>query len=386
MACSGGEVDASGQNGAAVPLVVSRGDLVTEVLLTGELVAEDAAFLVTPNANVWPMEIRWLAEDGIEVRTGDSVVEFDTAQLTSNIEELRLTAIEAENRIISTRARVAADIAEATYLVKKAETYVEKTRMDAEVPSRLFSKRDYQSRLLDLERAELQMADAQRALDSIRKSGEADIKLDEIELRRAREAVAQAEQGIELLTLHAPCDGVLVVEEQPYDDRHFQAGDNAWPGLTIASIPALSSMIISARMFDVDDGRIEAGQKVEAILDAFPDRVFTGRVRKLEGFAESHGPLSRRRSFRTTIELDRVDTERMRPGMSVKVVVRDEPLQGVLLAPRIAIGWHDREPVLRLANGDWKPVTLGPCNPSHCVIEQGAEPGWRLAPAAEASS
>jgi hypothetical protein len=44
-----------------------RGVLVERLFLTGELVAEEAVYLLVPNARIWPMRVRWLAEDGIEV-------------------------------------------------------------------------------------------------------------------------------------------------------------------------------------------------------------------------------------------------------------------------------------------------------------------------------
>ena len=51
---------------------------------------------------------------------------------------------------------------------------------------------------------------------------------------------------------------------------------------------------------------------------------------------------SLRRVFRTRVRLDDLDLERMRPGMSVKVIVEDRR-DDVLMVPRAALGWSEGE-------------------------------------------
>jgi multidrug resistance efflux pump len=358
---------------------VTRGAFSSEILLTGELLAADSAPLIIPNVNIWPLQIRWLAEDGVEVQAGDLVLELDTSQLDTNIEELRVAVIEAENKLLSSKARIAADVAEAGFAVTEAEARLAQARLEATVPRGLYSEQAYQRRLLDRDRAELKLNQARRNLDSVKESGQTTQKIDEIELRKAREALSKAERELRMMSLHSPRSGVLVVNEKPREQRPFQAGDEVYPSFVAATIPDLGSMIVNAYLSDVDDGRITVGQKISATLDAFPDLVFPGRVSKVESHAETRASWSRRRFFGVTVELDRVDTERMRPGMSVKVVVHDQPLQGVLLVPRSALTWRGPQAELLLANHARVPVTLGPCNPQVCVVEDGATEGTRLA-------
>ena len=148
-ACLDSSSDASTKAIDTPDLTVVRGAFTTETLLTGKLEAEEAALFVTPNANIWPMQIRWLADDGIDVKAGDVVVEYDTSQLDSNLEELRVTVIKAENRWLETKAQLAAEEAEAIFAVEKAEAALAVARLDASVPSGLYAQREYQRRLLD---------------------------------------------------------------------------------------------------------------------------------------------------------------------------------------------------------------------------------------------
>ena len=106
-------VAATAESVSARGLEVTRGDFTSHFLLTGELVAQDAVLLVAPNANIWPLTVRWLEEDGAEVSRGDTIIEFDNSQLASKLEQLERSALEAANQLSSLRASVKAEEIEA---------------------------------------------------------------------------------------------------------------------------------------------------------------------------------------------------------------------------------------------------------------------------------
>lgn len=379
------ESEAATESGSpAGALVVEKGEFIARILLTGELKAEDAVPMIAPNANIWPLPVRWAAEDGVEVAEGDLVVEFDSSQLTTNLEQLKVQGLEAESELISTMARVASEIDEAEFELERQKAEVAKARLDAEVPARLLADRDYENRQLALKRAELQLEGAERRLDNAQKAGKADIELSRIKLAKAINEIESAEAGIAKLTLRAPRDGILILSENPMEGRTVRPGDSVWPGMKVAEMPDLTSLAVEARLFDVDDGRVRPGQTVEAWLDAFPDRRYTGRVREVEEMANEAGRFSLRRFFNVKIALDKVDTDLMRPGMSVKLLIEDEPLADVLLVPRPALDRTAGEPRAATAGGGYVPVELGPCNALHCVARSGLEEGDELRGAAEA--
>ncbi len=136
-------------------------------------------------------------------------------------------------------------------------------------------------------------------------------------------------------------------------------------------------MIVSAQLSDVDDGRVTAGMQVSATLDAFPELTFEGRVRDVETIADQPSSRSLRRFFRVRVDLDRLDLERMRPGMSVKVLI-EQSLEDVLLVPRRSLDFSQPIPRARLADGTWAAVALGACDAAACVAESGVADGAAL--------
>ena len=364
-------------------LEVRRGEFRERLLLTGELVAEQAVPLVTPMVNQWPVQIRWLAADGQEVEAGDVVVEFDNAQLLSTLDELQVAYLEAQNRRIALKADLGAKRAQALADLEQKKAAHEKARIDAGIPPELVPQQEYDRLQLELQKAEKELEEAQRSLDAARETEATELRIEAIKVETAEGELRQAEENIRRLSLRAPQAGIFLAGENPWESRSLKSGDNTFPGHTVASMPDLTSLAVEARLFDVDEGQVRPGQAVALELDAFPGEIYGGTVREVEGFAQS---LSRsvRRVFRVKIAMESLDPERMRPGMSVKVMMKAEGASDALLVPRQALAWGDGEVRVRWEGGGSEVVELGPCNPEVCVGLAGVEEGQRLLPAESA--
>ncbi len=372
LACAGSRAATDGDPVASPRLEARRGELVERVLLTGELVAEDAVLLVAPNVNVWPLQIRWLAEDGAEVKAGESVVELDNSRVVTNLEERRAGVVEAVNRLAGAEAQAAGAGAEARFEMERRRAAFEKARIEAAVPRGLLPEVEYESKQLELEKAQLQLVEAEAKLASGRDSSRAQIEIERLALVKARRGIERSEEAVERLSLRAPRDGILILDDNRREGRRYHSGDTIYPGRTVARLPDLATLMVRAQLFDVDDGLLAPGMAVVATLDAFPDRAFTGRVREIDPVAMEASFRSLRRTFRVAIALDEVDPELMRPGMSVKVVA-ERRHDDLLLVPRASLDGIDSEPRVLLAGGDWRPVTLGPCNAILCAVREGLE-------------
>ena len=121
------------------------------------------------------------------------------------------------------------------------------------------------------------------------------------------------------------------------------------------------------------DGMVHVFFQLGALLDSG-----ARCVAQVAAFAKEAGWRSLRRCSRTIIDLENLDTERLLPGMSVKVVVQGATRHNVLLAPRLSIRWRQSGPRLVLADSTEVAVVLGPCNSHVCVVEEGIEEGTAL--------
>jgi multidrug resistance efflux pump len=376
--CTGSGARADAAKGPADELTVHRGAFRQRVLLTGELAAERGEALIVPRTNAFQLQIRWLAEDGVRVKAGDPVVAFDNSQFASDLEEKRLKASDAGSTLERTRGEARTSLAEKQFQLDKAGAELEKARIAATVPKDLLSLREYQERQLALKRAESELAKAGEAVAAERKASAADVEIQQISLEKARREIGTAEEAIEALTLRAPRDGMVLVGEHPWEGRKLQVGDTMWVGMTVATLPDLTSMIVEASLSDVDDGRIAPGMEVRCTLDAYPGVTYRGRVAEISPVARESRRSPLLRYFPVRIVLEKADLERMRPGMSVRAEVLGGEVADALLVPRIALDLSGGRPRALLAAGGEAEVRLGPCGANECVVRSGLEAGTPL--------
>jgi HlyD family secretion protein len=105
-----------------------------------------------------------------------------------------------------------------------------------------------------------------------------------IELARGNEALAVAKLQLDMITLGyttltAPFDGVLAV-------RTAELGQLAGPGVAIFTLDDLDHPWLRAYINEPDIGRVRLGQAVDVSTDAYPGKVYRGRISFISPQAE----------------------------------------------------------------------------------------------------
>jgi len=365
------------QTGEALPRMnaISNGDFRQTLLLSGTLTARNSDKIIIPRMPEWETTIRWMVDDGAQVREGDRLVELDTAQIASEIENKITAQQQALNALASKRAEIDGQLAEKQFSYETGRIGLRKAQIAAEVPGDVIDRKTFEEAQLALQQAQVQHDKALAELEGHEEASEAELEVLRVDLRKSEREVAEARQAIETMALRAPQSGIAVATENRREDRKFQVGDTIWVGATVMEIPDLRAMSVEARLSDVDDGKVTLGMVVTCTLDAYPDRRFRGVVRDISPVAQESGWRSDQRHFVTRIDLDESDREIMQPGMSVRVEVETAAREDVLLVPRRALEFKDDGVVVALEDGSRQPVELGPCNATSCVLLDGPEAG-----------
>jgi multidrug resistance efflux pump len=354
-------------------------------LLTGELRAVRSYSLVTPRGE-GELQIRWMVEDGAEVKEGERLVELDASRLIQTIEERRLRLRQAENDRESRERSAAAEAERKRVAVDKAEVEAEKARIDAVVPRELRPA-------VEWARFQAAWQEKKAALEKARLEREAYVVSSRSEIATARAAeekarreVLSAEKSLGSMSLLAPKAGIFLVgnfwQWGPEGPRKLQPGDTVWPGYPVGTIPDPSEMEVQAALAESDHGRIAPGMKARCILDTYPDRVFEGRLEEVGSVARESGgrgwfASATKPGFPVRISLSRTDPL-MRPGLSVRVEVVRGAWDGALSVPRGAVRLEKDGPLVRRAGGETAKVRLTACTPVECVVESGLAEGDRV--------
>ncbi|HSP35740.1 MAG TPA: HlyD family efflux transporter periplasmic adaptor subunit [Thermoanaerobaculia bacterium] len=333
-----------------------RGTFVNALVLTGELDAARGATIAVPELPQWQSSIKWLAPDGSQVKKGERVVELDNSSFTNDLDTKRHVALETEQQMAQKEAEWKADLEQKQLDDDSRKSDYEKTKIDATVPRDILSAREYQDRQTRFDRASVEFAKARDIFASQKKENGADRRNLELQLGKARRDIAIAERAIQSAVLRAPRDGVVIIKDIPWEGRKLQTGDTVWVGFALAVIPEMESLRVNAQLADVDDGRVRVGMPATVVLDGYPGKTFSGRVTSISAVAQETNPKSLRRMFKVFVDLDRIDAQLMRPGLSARVIVRTQVISNAQLVSR-----SETLP---------KNLKLGPCNAQECVVEQ----------------
>jgi multidrug resistance efflux pump len=361
-------------------LRVHRGSFTDTVSITGEVEAARGGAISVPPLPNWQSTVKWIAQDGSELREGDRVVELDNSSFVQSLEEKRRARDQAIQELAQKEAEWAADAATSSVEQDKKRIDYDKAKLDADVPREIVSARDYEERQTKLSRAKVEYEKA-RDTGLSSKAGVASDRANlRISLERAQRDVAVAEEAIQSLILTAPRAGVVVVKDHPWEGRKLQAGDTVWVGMPLALIPESNSLQVTASLADVDDRKITIGMPAVITLDAYPSLAIPGRITDISAVAQESARNSLRRAFRVVVTLDRIDGARMRPGLSARVVVNRATIPAALLASRAALDVTTEKAKARLRDGSLIDVTIGRCNAQECVVTDGLADGQELAP------
>jgi multidrug efflux pump subunit AcrA (membrane-fusion protein) len=380
-ACRGGGVTRDHTQAPARPVAVAKGEIADRVMLTGDLHAAESVDFVVPRTPSWELAIRWMAEDGTTVKAGDRVLEFDNSAFTANLEQQHISALDAAMTLQTYRDVSTMETQDKQFELRAAQIALDKASVLAAVPPDLLSARTAQDRKLELARADVAKTKADKELAAQKQEVVLEARVKQIDLEKAQRDIARAEKTIEDLSLKAPRDGVVVIDEHPWEGRKFEVGDSVQPGFTIISLPDFSKpMEVWADLNDVDDGRINVGLAGTCTLDAYPSEPMPCSVKDLTPVARAKSRKSLRRVFAVRLQLDKSDPTRMRPGMSVKVELHRQPLANVLVVPRGALVMTAKTAQVRLVGGALRDVTLGPCDAQRCAVDKGVTEGELVQP------
>jgi len=317
---------------------VKSGDFTKNLVLSGSLRAQKSERFIVPVTDSWQIQIKWMVREGAYVNPGDPVVRFDTSNLGPEVENLEMSLLVKQEEKSQKAADYAHQKFELEVKLKQAEVDYKKVQLDASIPKGIVADYDYDLKQLELKKKEQAFNDARVGKQVKLAALQAEMKKLGIEIREARAKLEKNRDMLEAMTLRAKTAGTVVYGRHWWQRRKIQVGDTVQATWTAADIPDNESLQVEAWVNESDIHHVQPEQRVDLLLDAYPDRPFTGTVKDVLKSAEDKRQWGRAHYFRTKIELDRKDLSIMKPGMSVMCVVKVAAYTDVLLIPLEMIG------------------------------------------------
>ena len=365
---------------------VRKGEWVDYVELRGEIKALRSISISAP-ANAGELQILKLLPSGTAVKAGEVVVEFDRTKRQRTLEEERTALKQQEAEIEKARAqgrltseKDRTDLVKSGYDVDRAQLETRKAEVIAPIQG--------EKNRLDYVERQYRLGESQARTTADEIGASAEVGRASQKRNKALFDVQQGERAVSSMMLRAPVDGMVTIlpnwrnqvgwSEAP----EFKEGDRLWPGAVIAELPDLTSIQVTARVDEIDRGRVKLDQTAKVRIDAVPDREFEAKVSEISPLAKldfSNWPLTK--NFDLVLALVAAD-QRLRPGMSANARIGVERKADAVLLPSQALFQKNGRTVVFVRNGwgfDERPVEIAHRTPKQVAVARGVRPGERVA-------
>ena len=316
---------------------VMRQDYTVRTGVDGVLVGLYAVPVVAPRLRRGPMRIAWLAPEGSVVARGQTLVRFDETEALLSLEQgENLLAAQSQRIENSTLQRVggleqlkmeqqAADLEKsyAASQVRKDET--------------IFSRWEIRESLLsaDLAASKLVFLSNREGLQE--ELGASELRELNVEKTSAEAAVEMAQEALSSLSVRSPAPGVIVYKKIQFTPP--EVGSTVWPEQTVMEISSADRFRAIVSIPEVDIGTIQKGNRVDVVLNAFPDNTITGQIESLSRVARQFNRKDPRKYFECSVLID-VESGlslELKPGMDLEASIIVEDLTDALVLPRSSV-------------------------------------------------
>lgn len=289
------------------------------------------------------------------LRDGDSESKYETQAVDRGDITEKIAATGTINPVITVKvgSQVSGRIEK---IFADFNSRVEKGQLIAQLETDIYQSRvaqnDANYRLAQAQRQEARvaLADAESSLRRIKNlsrelvASERELEIAEttfnaaratFDAALAREAQAQAllhasKVDLEHTSIYSPVDGIVI-------SRNCDVGQTViasfqTPDLFLIA-QDLTRMQVEASVDEADIGKVQLGQKVLFTVDAFPDRVFQGKVSQIRFAPKEEQNVV---TYATVVEVGNPDLS-LRPGMTATVSVITSEKKNILRIPAVAL-------------------------------------------------
>ncbi len=299
-------------------------DLSRTLRLKGATEAVQTRAVLAPllaGQQVGTLTITKLTLGGSHVKRGDLLVEFDRqAQIRDSLDK-QAEYDKFSGEVLEELAKEDAARAKDETEIKQAEDNLSKAELEMQKVETL-SRIDAEKAHATLDEAKATLQQLRETFDLKRRAAQAAIRILEIQRDRTRETMLHAKANAELMQIHSPIDGVVVLNTIWKQGKmgEVQEGDQVRPGVPFMQVVDPSMMEVRALVNQEDFLSLQIGQAAKVHLDAYPALVFPGKLEEMAPIGRSGDFSSKLRTFAVVFSIAGNDA-RLMPDLSAAVDV-----------------------------------------------------------------
>jgi len=352
-----------------------KGDFEVSISVPGEIFAENAVDIKAPEVSrgrdfrAQQLRITDMVSEGTVVNTGDYVATLDRTQYDNTLKDERERLNEYRNNIEMKKMDTAVtltnlrnNIRNQIHTVEEAEITLRNSKFEPPATIRQAEiNLERQKRLLEQRKRGYELRVAQVKRDLIRQN---------MFYNRIVRRVESLEEVLAGFTITAPSPGMVVYKRDRRGTKIKTGSTINMSDRIVATLPDLTSLLSRIYISEIEIRKVKPGQNVEIRVDAFPDKVFSGKVYTVANIGEQREN-SDSQVFEVMVKLDGSDPD-LRPAMTTSNKVVIQRYTDVIYIPTECVHAEaDGIPFVYTRDKAKQIVVTGDVNDKHTIIEQG---------------
>jgi HlyD family secretion protein len=303
---------------------VDRGDIVTQVAMTGTLAAVTT---VAVGTQVSGTVSELYADFNSEVKKDQVLAKLDPALFQTQVDQAE-ASVKTDEAVINNDL---ATIATMKANIEKAKVDVLNSTRKYKMIKELFDEGLETKDDIDSAQATMDSAvAAQVAAQSQLESAQSALKADQARLDQARANLKNAQVNLEHTVITSPISGTVI--SRNVDRGQTVAASFSTPTMfTIGE--DLTKMQVITNTDEADVGKLKPGMEATFTVDAYPGENFRGKIRQVRLAASTVQNVV---TYNAVIDVPNPDL-RLKPGMTANIKVVIEKVQNALRIPNAAL-------------------------------------------------
>lgn len=364
---------------------VTRGDLIVRAIYQGKIEARNQVTVASKFKGF--ATVVALTKEGAQVRAGDELARFDSAELERELLKLEEDYALAESERASLiNAVIPLELGDLEMELQKFSEAVAAEKQYLKDSVELAAENIVSQMEVDQQRAKVAQLEAEQK--GIKKRlhlnqqylHPARLQRAEAKLHAAKQALELAREQLRNTTIYAPAGGLLVYKPLHIggEYRSLRVGDALHANQPFMVIPDMEDLVLRGLIPESELSRVMPGQPVVMNPQAYPDIQLEGMVEAVGAIAEAApGQPKWQKYFSILISIDDKD-ERLRPGMSATAHVISAARTNALLIPRRAVSWRNGQAYTDIKDAltvTEKEISLGVADETHYEVLAGLTGG-----------
>ena len=368
---------------------ILRGDLSIKISATGIV---EPNFKVEVKSKASGEVLSFPFEEGDHVKKGALLLQLDKSDEKRNVAKARTELSsssaklkKAETALLLQKTKYDSDIKSSQSEIETALANLKESEDKLKRQSELFGKKFVSQESLDraktlfkvnqenLIQAQTRLQTAKDSIHDITMKKN-EIELVQSEVIRSGIAMAEVEERLDETEIFAPIDGVII-EKLVEEGQIIASGiSNVSGGTAIATIADMSRLFTIADIDETDIGSVKIGHAVRITADAFPNKIFKGKVTRIapQGVIDNSITI-----FKAKIEVQGTGKTLLKPMMSANIDIVTRQIKDTVYVTRAGIRKDEEGEFAVILKNDQPEkvrVKTGIKNPIHVQIISGLNP------------